>query len=65
MSAPRHRLERDQPLLSYEPQIPLRASDFDAVAPIRRLAVPARDQWAEEPTPSSLDTSDALYLAHS
>lgn len=63
MAAPRHRLDplHDQPLLSYKPQIPLRASDFDAVAPMRH----ARDAWAEEESPAALTTSDALHLAHS
>ena len=37
MAAPRHRRESvAQPLTRYEPQIPLRSLDFDAVAPMRK-----------------------------
>ena len=60
MSAPRHRLEpadNRQPV-NYTPNVQLRSIDFDAVAPMRRT--PAR-----EPEQSSIDTSEALYLAHS
>lgn len=55
MSAPRHRREMplEQPLVRYEPLIPLRSSDFDAVSPMR-LPQQAR---AENP---SREKSDAL-----
>jgi hypothetical protein len=61
MSAPRHRLETAAlpPLVSYEPPIPVRAIDFDAVAPMRK---PASER---KTAPTPLETSDALYLAHS
>jgi hypothetical protein len=71
MSAPRHRREpnHELPLRSYQPPVPLRSRDFDAVAPMRTRAGSsssvATDQWAEEEVPSSLTTTEALYLAHS
>jgi hypothetical protein len=60
MAAPRHRRETadELPVPRYDPQIPLRSIDFEAVSPMRHP-----DEPKTQPTP--LATSDALFLAHS